>query len=530
VAKRKRYDDVMLLAAGEEVPGHQTRYTIDSVVGLGAYGAVYQARDPQAVGRQIALKEFFPARHPRDQAPLQALFDRERTVGMQASPHPLMPTFYEAFQSDGHYYIAQEFIVGATLDDIIARRHPLPRLWILKWSVSLCDALAFLHSRQIVHHDLKPANIRITPQGHLTLLDFGAAQYFGAGHENDAPAELYGTEGYLPPELEGDGQWFADVRTDIFAMGAILYEMVAGAAPDQEMINQRSMYITNSLIQQPNADLNLARLINKALSYNTEYRYASAGEFLQELRQIAPPVLLVNRKHLRFGEVPSGRLATPLTVSFYNAGGGQISGEIKARAPWISVSSHRFTGNENEITVRVDPAKTPERGKLIAGRLEISSDDQTGPQGENIPGDKWSVECSVSFAPSPGQIVVNNQEMGQIAPLTLAGRRGQDISGSFTLKNVGESPIEFQIAPLAEGATGGVGRPIDGLRAMPPEGTLAAGQSLPIQVTVPGADLPPGTYQSGLAVRSPSRAPLVVPLSIQVQSALGFLKTRLTGR
>jgi len=104
------------------------------------------------------------------------------------------------------------------------------------------------------------------------------------------------------------------------------------------------------------------------------------------------------------------------------------------------------------------------------------------------------------------------------------------MSGSFTLKNVGESPIEFQIAPLAEGATGGVGRPIDGLRAMPPEGTLAAGQSLPIQVTVPGADLPPGTYQSGLAVRSPSRAPLVVPLSIQVQSALGFLKTRLTGR
>ncbi len=530
MAKRKRYDDVMLLASGEEVPGHQTQYLIDSVVGLGAYGAVYLARDPQAVGRQIALKEFFPARHPRGQAPLQALFDRERMVGMQASPHPLMPTFYEAFQNDGHYYIAQEFIAGATLDDIIARRHPLPRLWTLKWSASLCDALAFLHSRQIVHHDLKPANIRITPQGHLTLLDFGAAQYFGTGHENDKPVELYGTEGYLPPELEADGQWIADVRTDIFAMGAILYEMVAGVAPDQEMINQRSMYITNSLIQQPSADLNLARLINKALSYNTEYRYASAGEFLQELRQIAPPVLLVNRKHLRFGEVPSGRLAPPLTVSFYNAGGGQINGEIKARAPWIAVSSKRFTGNEHEITVRVDSAKTPERGKIIAGRLEISSDDQTGTQGETIPGDKWSVECSVHFAPSPGQILVNAQEADQITPLLLAGRRGQDISGGFTVKNVGEAPIEFQIAPLAEGATGGIGKPVDGLWTLPSEGTLAPGQSLSVQVTVPSADLPAGTYQSGLAVRSPARAPLVVPLTVQVQSALGFLKTRLTGR
>ena len=120
------------------------------------------------------------------------------------------------------FYIAQEFIVGATLDEIIARRKPLTRDWILKWSVSLCDALAFLHARQIVHHDLKPANIRITPQGHLVLLDFGAAQYFGAGHENDAPAELYGTEGYLPPELEADGRWIADVRTDIFALGCIV--------------------------------------------------------------------------------------------------------------------------------------------------------------------------------------------------------------------------------------------------------------------------------------------------------------------
>ena len=520
----------MLLAAGEEVPGHQTQYAIESVVGLGAYGAVYLARDPQVVDRRIALKEFFPARHPRGQAPLQALFDRERMVGMQASPHPLMPTFYEAFQNDGHYYIAQEFIAGATLDDIIARRHPLPRLWTLKWSVSLCDALAFLHSRQIIHHDLKPANIRITPQGHLTLLDFGAAQYFGHGHENDKPGDLYGTEGYLPPELEGDGQWSADVRTDIFAMGAILYEMVAGTAPDQEQINQRSMYITNSLIQQPNADLNLARLINKALSYNTEYRYATAGEFLQELRSIAPPVLLVNRKHLRFGEVAGGRLAPPMTVAFYNAGGGTVSGEIKPRAPWITVSSKRFAGNENEITVRVDPAKTPERGALITGRLEISSDDQTGAQGELVPGDKWAVECSVNFAPSPGQILINAQAAGPFAPLTLTGRRGQEIFGTFTLQNSGEAAIEFQVTSLAEGATGGIGRPIDGLRAVPPEGRLTPGQTLSIQVTVPSAEMPAGTYQSGLAVRSPSRVPLVLPLTVQVQSPLGFLKGKLTGR
>ena len=530
MAKRKRYDDVMLLASGEEVPGHHTQYVIERMVGLGAYGAVYLARDPQVIGRQVALKEFFPARHPRDQAPLEALFNRERAVGMQASPHPLMPTFYEAFQNDGHFYIAQEFIAGATLDDIIARRHPLPRVWTLKWSVSLCDALAFLHSRQIVHHDLKPANIRITPQGHLALLDFGAAQYFGAGHENDAPAELYGTEGYLPPELEADGKWVADVRTDIFAMGCILYEMVAGVAPDQEQINQRSMYVTNSLIQQPNADLNLVRLINKAISYNTDYRYASAGEFLQELRQIAPSVLLVNRKHLRFGEVASGRFAPPMTVSFYNAGGGQISGEIKPRSPWICVSSNRFSGNEHEITVKVDPARVPERGKVITGRLEISSDDQTDAQGETVAGDKWSVECSVNLAPSPGQLEVNGRVSGPLPALVLSARRGQDAAGQVTVKNSGEAPIDFEIISLAEGTTGGVGKPIADVVSLPSAGVLAPGQSVSVQVSVPSADLPAGTYQSGLTVRSQARQMLVVPVTIQVLSPLDYIKTRLTGR
>ncbi len=519
----------MLLAAEESVPGHHTHYVIESVVGQGAYGAVYLARDPATPGRQVALKEFFPARHPRDAAPLQAVFDRERTVGMQASPHPLMPTFYEAFQNDGHYYIAQEFIVGATLDDIILKRHPLPRLWTLKWSVSLCDALAFLHARQIVHHDLKPANIRITPQGHLTLLDFGAAQYFGSGHEHDAPSLLYGTEGYLPPELEADGKWIADVRTDIFAMGCILYEMVTGTAPDQEKINQRSMYVTNSLIQQPNGDLNLARLINKAISYNTEFRYASAGEFLRELREIAPPVLLVSKKHLRFGDIPRGRVAPPLSVSLYNAGGGEISGEIKPRAPWISVEQTRYAGNEHEITVRVDPTKTPERGRLLVGKLEINSDDQADDADNTLAGDKWTVECSVSFAPAAGQLQVGGRDTAP-PPVVLTARRGQPASGEFLLRNTGESPLEFEIVALAEDRAGGIGPTPDGLLLLPSEGTLVPGQTVAVQVSVPSASLPPGTYGSAVAVRASGRPAIVVPLILHVQSPLEFLKTRLTGR
>jgi len=530
LAKRKRYEDVMLLASGEEVPGHHTQYVIEHMVGLGAYGAVYSARDPETPGRHIALKEFFPAQTPRDQAPLQALFDRERTVGMQASPHPLMPTFYEAFQTDGHFYIAQEFIGGKTLDDIIARRHPLTRAWVLKWSVSLCDALAFLHSRQIVHHDLKPANIRITPQGHLCLLDFGAAQYFGAGHEHDAPSELYGTEGYLPPELEADGQWIADVRTDIFALGCILYEMIAGAAPDQAQINERSMYVTNSLIQQPNADLGLVKIINKAISYNTEYRYATARDFLEEMRQVAPPVLLVTKKNLRFGETVGSQPAPTLMVTLYNAGGGEIKGNIIPRAPWIVVPALRFTGNLREIPVGVDTAKTGERGKLVTGKLEISSDDQADREGNIVTGDRWSVECSVTVLPSPGMLQADGWEGAPAAPLPVSGRRGQTASGQFSVKNIGETPVGFQVVPIVGGVVGDIGKPLEGLQTTPSEGTIAPKQAVSVAVSVPTAGLPPGTYRTGVILRSPTLQTLTVPIALHVLSPLGYLKTRLGGR
>ncbi len=516
----------MLLAPGEEVPGHTARYVVERMVGQGAYGAVYAAHDPQTPGRQVALKEFFPARTPQARPSLHALWERERTVGQQASPHPLMPTFFEAFQGDGHYYIAQEFIAGATLDEIITRRHPLPRDWTLKWSVSLCDALAFLHSRQIVHHDLKPANIRITPQGHLVLLDFGAAQYFGQGHESKGPVELYGTEGYLPPELEADGQWIADVRTDIFALGCVLFEMIAGVAPDQEQINARSMYVTNSLIQMPNADLGLVKLINRAISYNTEYRYATAGDFLQELREIAPPVLLVSRKHLRFGDVTRGRPGPPQTVTLYNAGGGEISGEIKARAPWVVLPQQRFVGNRTEVGVTVDPARAPERGKPLTGRLDISSDVQQTPDGVEIPGDKWQVECSMTVIPTPGQLQVGDQA-GSVAAVPLAARRGEAASATLILRNTGEMPVEFVMEAGIEAGGGGT---LGGLAATPTGGTVAPGQAFPVAVSAPTTGLPPGTYQGGLAIKTPGRPPLAVPVTLRVLSPLDYLRSRLGGR
>lgn len=527
MAKRKRFEDVMLLAPGEEVPGHSTAYVVDRVVGMGAFGAVYSAWDPQVPGRHIALKEFFPAQHPREQANLQALFDRERAVGMQASPHPLMPSFYEAFAHDGHFYIAQEFIEGTSLDEIIVKRHPLPREWILKWAVSLCDALAFLHSRHVVHHDLKPANIRITPQGHLTLLDFGAAQYFGKEHATAKPSELYGTEGYLPPELDGDGHWGADVRTDIFAVGCVLYEMIAGVAPDQDSINERSMYVTNSLIQRPNADLGLVKLINKALSYNTDYRYASANDFLLDMRKIAPPVLLVTRKHLRWGEVPNGHPPPPQTVTVYNAGGGDIQVEIKPRAPWIVVPVTSFKDARRDIAVQPNLSKIVERDQLVTGRLEINSADQRNADGEIVStGDRWFIECSLNVIPHPARFVVSQQADASDAPITLTARKGQLAVGTFEIKNLGERAADYTLQN-GDTRTGSPALPQLDLTLTPTAGTLTAHQAQTITIQVATGDLPTTTHKTAVTIRTSAGQTLTIPLTVRVLSQLDYWKSKM---
>lgn len=518
----------MLLASGEQVRGLSATYTIERIVGAGAFGCVYFAKDPTKLNRNVALKEFFAAKRPREQAALRDLFERERVVGLQASPHPLMPTLYEAFTFDGHYYIAQEFIEGSSLDEVIRKRSPLPREWILKWAVALCDGLAYLHSRGIVHHDLKPPNIRISPQGHLTVLDFGAAQYFGKGHENDKPMEIYGTEGYLPPEIDGDGKWAADARTDIFALGCILYEMIAGEPPDQNQINQRSMHVTKPLMDMPNADLNLLGLINRALSYNTEYRYNSMNEFLLDIRKFAPPVLLVNTKHIRFGDVTLGQHVKPIEFTVYNAGGGELRGEIKPRDPWIQVPTTTFRGNKREVKVIVAPAKVPQREQLTVGKLEINCPDILDDSGRiAISGDRWFIECSVKIVLDGGILAVVERPASSSPPISMRTRAGQPATATFQLRNIGEKDTQFKIETTVAGAP--VTALISSLTIAPDRGAVPPGETCVVNLTLQTQRLVPGVHNGNIYIKTNTQQNITVPISVEVLSQMQFLKSKLMG-
>ena len=169
----------------------------------------------------------------------------------------------------------------------------------------------------------------------------------------------------------------------------------------------------------------------------------------------------------------------------------------------------------------IDTSKTGERGKLVSGRLEISSDDQADHEGNVVAGDRWSVECSVTVLPSPGMLQAIGWEGAPTAPLSVSGRRGQAATGQFSIRNTGETPVGFQVLPAAEG--------IEGLQITPAEGMVAPKQEVPIALSVPTAGLAAGAYPAGVIVRSPTLQTLTVPIALNVLSPLGYLKARLGG-
>jgi tRNA A-37 threonylcarbamoyl transferase component Bud32 len=509
----------MLLVPGEEVVGHH-RYAIDHLVGSGAYAAVYAARDE--IGRDVALKEFFPAPHPREAHVFRQLFERERFVLSQVSAHPLVPTFYEGFVWNDQYYLAQEFVEGQTLEDIISRNPHLGRDWMLKWAVSLCDVLTYIHDRQIVHHDLKPANIRITPDGQLRLLDYGGAQYFGTDDTTVAAgvfadAEMYGTEGYLPPEVEET--FVADVRTDIFALGCILYEMVVGEPPEQQRISERNLYVTTPLMQRKDVNLEYVRLVTTALSYNTEYRFASARIFLNELKKIAPPVLLVSHKSLYFGTVAP---QSDVTKKFrlYNGGGGaELEGEVRSLTPWLHIDVPRFRTRRRDVFVVAKPDMVKTRNHVEHGQVEVVTNDQRGPDGKvKVKGDRWVVDCYIAVAPTPAKIVLKGTK-DEDGILRIATCRAGHAKITALLENVGESSALLRF----DDASGSIAFDPTSIK-------IEGGKVGEVAMEITTSGLEQGTTKDmEVCVRSNNDVILKVPVKLHIRTTLEEIRSKLIG-
>jgi TolB-like protein/Tfp pilus assembly protein PilF len=271
-----------------------SRYRILEQIGAGGMGVVYRARDEQ-LERDVAIKVLS---HGLLADPAARKRFRKEALSLARVNFPSVATIHE-FGSEGDLdFLVTEFIPGTTLDSKLYGTR-LPQKEVVQLGLQLAQGLAAAHQHGIVHRDLKPGNLRITPDGRLKILDFGLAQF--APQISDLAqtmtlthsAELTGTLPYMAPEqLKGEP---ADPRTDLWAAGAVLYEMTTGKRPFPQ--NNPALLISSILNDQPAmpsalaTDLtpDLENIILKALDKDPRRRYQSAVELGVDLERALHP-------------------------------------------------------------------------------------------------------------------------------------------------------------------------------------------------------------------------------------------------
>src|SRR5882762_11277846 len=199
------------------------KYEIISEIGRGAMGAVYKARDP-LIDRLVALKTITGG--PIAQSNLLDRFYQEaRSAG--ALQHPNIVTIYELGHEKNTPFIAMEYLEGLSLDRLIEQRAQLPLSVKLGYVVRVCEALAYAHRHNVVHRDVKPANIMVTNEGVVKVVDFGIARLTDMSMTQ--PNMMMGSRAYMSPQLYKGER--ADACSDIWAIGVTLYELLTYRRP-----------------------------------------------------------------------------------------------------------------------------------------------------------------------------------------------------------------------------------------------------------------------------------------------------------
>ena len=218
----------------------RNRYRIVELIGQGGMGAVYKAEDLRLPGRVCAVKEVLPEIYGLTEISdeIHDQFYREARV-LARLDHPNLPKVSDFFAEGRREYLVMDYVPGRDLEEVVisARQKGefLDERQVLVWAAQLCDALEYLHSQDppILHRDIKPANIKVTPEGRVKLVDFGLVKLLSPQDQNRTitVVQARGTAAYTPLEQYGGEYDMADPRSDIYALGATLYHLLAGEPP-----------------------------------------------------------------------------------------------------------------------------------------------------------------------------------------------------------------------------------------------------------------------------------------------------------
>ncbi|HEX5029983.1 MAG TPA: protein kinase, partial [Candidatus Eisenbacteria bacterium] len=269
-------------------------YEIVGLLGSGGMGEVYRAKDLR-LGRDIALK-VLPETLARNADHLARFEHEARTVA--GLNHPSIVTLHSVEDTDGIRFITMELVEGQSLADLVTPGG-LPLTRVLDVAIAIADALTAAHERRVVHRDLKPANVMVTREGRVKVLDFGLAK--GAPPTTDdsegltvgafsSPGHVAGTAPYMAPEqIRGEA---VDARTDLFAFGILLYELLTGqrpfAAPTTMALCAAILHEAPAPLAPARADLppDVGRIVTRCLEKDPRERIQTALDVSHELRQV----------------------------------------------------------------------------------------------------------------------------------------------------------------------------------------------------------------------------------------------------
>lgn len=243
------------------------RYEIVELVGRGGMGATYRAKDLRLEGRFCAVKEAIPDADatPDELGQSREQFYREAST-LARLDHPNLPKVSDYFSQDERDYLVMDFVPGQDLHELLTAAlregHPLGEREVLAWAEQLCNAIEYLHSQTpaILHRDVKPSNVKITPAGHVKLVDFGLVKLLASDEERTITVvQGRGSVQYTPLEQYGSDGGHTDIRSDIYSLGATLYHLLTGQPP----LDAKSRFLKPAAMPAP-------RTLNPSISPQTE--------------------------------------------------------------------------------------------------------------------------------------------------------------------------------------------------------------------------------------------------------------------
>ncbi len=262
------------------------RYRIEARIGSGGMAEVYRGIDP-VLNRTVAIKVLLP-QYARDTS-FVARFRREAQAAARLNHANIVGVFDTGADGDTQY-IVMEFIEGRTLADFLAAGRRLTPVQAAEVSQKVCGALAAAHAQGVIHRDIKPGNIMVTREGTVKVMDFGIARITSGAETAPQTSAVLGTASYLSPEQAQGGP--VDARTDIYSLGTVLYELLAGRPPftgeSPVAIAFKQVNETPVPPSQLNPDVPPREdaVVMRALSKNPANRYQTAQEFSEDLERV----------------------------------------------------------------------------------------------------------------------------------------------------------------------------------------------------------------------------------------------------